>query len=240
MKNIELHIFTNSTEYIDTKKTIVETFKSFVATFGYIKPTIWLDPHPNINLEVVNNYVNYIKTNIDCTLNFTESLSDGYIRAVNNCKTEFSFMLEHDWIFKNNITHSLEDVCDILKVGELSHLRFNSISNNQNSQSASFDCIREIKINNTAVCLTPSASNNPHILNISEYTERCLPRIRNCHGSLGIEHNLVNASQGFAVYGGIDHDSTIIHTNGRNCQVWETYFTEKNNYPIESLLKYER
>jgi len=216
MNNIELHIFTNSTYYITTKQTIFETFKSFVETFGYIRPTIWLDPNPNNDPAVVNYYINSIKSNIDCDLKFSQSLSDGYITAIESCKTPFMFMLEHDWIFKNNILHSLEQICNNIINTNISHLKFNRITNNESHVYTSYNCYAEIKVNDMEVCLTRSASNNPHILYLPNYSKLCLPKIKREHGSYGIEQRLDGTNLGFAVYGGLNHPSTIIHTNGCN------------------------
>lgn len=210
--NIELHIFTNSTISAPNTKIIETTYQSFCDCFNTkIIPTIWYDPKPNI--EKANDYLNNLK-NIFPVVNETTSLSDGYIRAISNSSTEFLFMLEHDWEFLQNITHSLEEICNLMINDNLIHLRFNK---RKNIVKHTDKFLKEVKKENITYCITPSLSNNPHIINRQKYISEALKYTRNFSGSKGIEQRLnkVKSLKG-AIYGPLNYANTIEHLDGKN------------------------
>lgn len=209
--NIELHIFTNSTVNAPSIEHIVKTYKSFVDTFSLkLEPTIWCDPNPNIRKS--DAYMKKLKGFFD-TVHLTSSLSDGYIRAIESSKSEFMFMLEHDWIF-DNIDHGLDEILSVMKVDQIVHLRFNQ---RDNIVYKSDKYLQEVDAKIFKYCLTPSVSNNPHIINTNLYREKALTHLKRVDGSYGIEEVLgeVENIEG-SIYGGLNHPRTIIHTDGRS------------------------
>jgi hypothetical protein len=106
--NLELHVFTNSTINAPDTKIISQTYQSFQNIFGKnILPTVWCDPNPNISQA--HQYILNLRE-IFPTVRLSQSLSDGYIKAINKSRAEYLFMLEHDWEFLPSITHTLEEV----------------------------------------------------------------------------------------------------------------------------------
>lgn len=188
---IELHIFTNPVK----KPVFHQTFESFVHTFGYIEPVVWCDGHI------------YLETLKDFDVRLTSGLADGYIRAIQESKADYLFMLEHDWQFLS-IDDTLEDIVDLMKRNDLHHLRFNKREN----KPAVWDKWIEDK---GEYCLTPNVSNNPHIIERRIYLQFIKEGwIQRLGGSKGIEEIISKHIDG-AIYGGEGHPATIKHLDGR-------------------------
>lgn len=211
MLNIELHIFTNSTISSPSTAMIEETLRSFKEIFSIdMQPTVWCDPNPNI--EKSQEYLTDLKK-IFSKVNQTTSLSDGYSKAVKESSFDFLFMLEHDWKFLDTITHSLNDIVEVMNEEHIVHLRFNKRSN----ISKKFDKdLKEIKHKKMPYCLTNGVSNNPHIINRKKYLETALQFIVVREKSFGIESELSNRGIKAAIYGSENYPATILHKDGKH------------------------
>ena len=211
MPNIELNIFTNSTLSAPRTDIIERTYKSFIDTFGAEYPvTVYCDPHPNYKQE---KYYLEALEKLFPVVHKTDSLSDGYIKAVNNTDAEFCVMLEHDWQFnKSLIKHSLESICYVMKKFDLYHLRFNK---RQNVISGWDIGLTEKNYSEFTWCETSVLSNNPHIIDVKTYREKCLPLIEVKPGSKGIEENLTHCRLTGAIYGPVGYSACVRHQDGR-------------------------
>ena len=211
MSNIELHIFTNATVNAPSTEIIKQTYYSFCDCFNYQGDvTVWYDPNPNT--DCADEYLKNLK-NIFSTVNITSSLSDGYVNAVTSSTAEFLFMLEHDWKFLPTITHSLDEICQVIKKENLVHLRFNKRLNKPIRLDK-----RLHEVNSTITyCITPILSNNPHIIQKDIYLEKAFPYLKKESGSKGIERRLkrVKSLKG-AIYGPLDYPPTVQHLDGRS------------------------
>ncbi len=224
---IELHVFTNSTLVIESHQTIFQTIDSFCDTFGEIPIHIWCDKNPNI--MAARHYIKKLATVYGSDkITLTESLSDGYIKAINQSNSDFLFMLEHDWLFKKeNIHHSLTEICEIMSLDSIHHFKFNRVTNKwcftEPEFSPSFgeeyyDFVKGIEAHSSSVpyITVKSASNNPHIINKQLYKQDLFHLIKKENESLGIEHKLRHIDNvKFAIYGDKDTDSCIEHIDGR-------------------------
>ena len=208
---IALNIFTNSTLSSPRTDIIERTYQSFIDTFGADYPvTVYCDPHPNYKQG--KYYLEALEKLFPVVIK-TDSLSDGYIKAVNNTDADFCFMLEHDWQFnKPLIKHSLEEICKTMASHGLYHIRFNK---RQNVISGWDIGLKEIIAPGLIYCETSVLSNNPHIIQVKPYREKCLPLIEVKPGSKGIEENLTHCGLTGAIYGGINHPATVKHQDGR-------------------------
>jgi len=213
--NLELHVFTNSIISAPDTTIISKTYQSFQDIFGKnITPTVWCDPNPNI--AQAHQYILNLKE-IFPTVRLSQSLSDGYIKAINKSRAEYLFMLEHDWEFLPSITHTLEEILTYMEKYDLWHLRFNK---RKTAVEKTDKWLLEQGEENFKFCLTPSVSNNPHILHKQKYQEKALPLIKKSNGSKGIEHNLLNIEgMSAAIYGGIEYPMTIRHLDGKRKHV---------------------
>jgi hypothetical protein len=214
---ISLNIFTNSTLSAPKTDIIRRTYDSFCDTFGHEYPvTVYCDPKPNFKMskfyfEELQKYFPFVyKAN---------SLSDGYIKAVNSPYNEdFMFMLEHDWQFNNQlIKHSLEEIAAVMSAHGLYHLRFNKRANVVSGWDIGLKekkCFysRELEL---TYCETSVLSNNPHIIDVKKYREKCLPLLQIKPGSKGIEENLTHVGLTGCIYGGRDYPATVKHIDGR-------------------------
>jgi hypothetical protein len=208
---ISLNLFTNSTLSAPRTDIIERTYKSFIDTFGDNYPvTVYCDPHPNYKQ---GKYYLEALEKLFPVVHKTDSLSDGYIQAVNNTDADFCFMLEHDWRFeKPLIKHSLEEITAVMSVGNIYHFRFNKRSN----IIAGWDIgLKEIIAPGLIYCETSVLSNNPHIIQVKPYREKCLPLLQVKPGSKGIEENLTHCGLTGAIYGGLNYPATVKHQDGR-------------------------
>lgn len=206
---IELHIFTNSTAFHSPSTGLIErAAQSFAITFGQIETTVWCDRHPNE--QQAPEYVAALRKRFPRVVE-SDSLSDGYLRAVRGSESDFLFMLEHDWEFLE-IPVTLEDLCVQVEESELTHLRFNKRPN----RALFWDkWLKQEQGSRFAFCRTPCVSNNPHVIHRRRYLDTAMPYVRHLPGARGLEERLSNRSIAAAVYGPIDLAPTIRHLNGR-------------------------
>jgi hypothetical protein len=210
--NTELHIFTNCTVNAPSTAHIDSTYKSFIERFGEMKTIVWCDPNPNKKYS--SEYIQKLNDSFD-TVHSTKSLSNGWIRAVNESESDYMFMIEHDWLFLDTIEHSVEQIINGMINDDLYYLRFNKRENIVKG----LDVQLEEKDNGIyKYCSTTSMSNNPQIINTNMYKETILPLIRESKGSNGIEdvlyHNHKNVIYG-NIYGPLNYPATVKHTDGR-------------------------
>ena len=210
---ISLNIFTNSTLSAPRTDIIERTYKSFIDTFGDNYPvTVYCDPHPNYKQ---GKYYLEALEKLFPVVHKTDSLSDGYIKAVRNTDAEFCVMLEHDWQFnKPLIKHSLEEICKTMASHGLYHIRFNKRSNVISGWDIGLT-EKHVPLRDFTWCETSVLSNNPHIIQVKPYREKCLPLLQVKPGSKGIEENLTHCGLTGAIYGGLNYPATVKHIDGR-------------------------
>jgi hypothetical protein len=211
MRSIELHIFTNSTVNSPSTDTILETYNSFLNTFGELNNvTVWCDPNPNIKKS--KKYISELKK-IFSSVRKTKSLSDGYITSIFESNSEYLFMLEHDWKFNDNILHTLDQIMYYMEKENIWHLRFNK----RRTEIKNTDWyLRQCGDKDFYYCLTPSLSNNPHIIHRQTYVEKALPYLEKDQGSFGIEETLnLKRDLTGAIYGHLYYENTITHLDGK-------------------------
>ena len=208
---ISLSLFTNSTLSAPRTDIILRTYDSFCETFGREYPaTVWCDPHPNYKMS--KYYIEDLKK-IFPVVNVTESLSDGYKKSVEQSDADYMAMWEHDWLTnKSLIKHSLEDICTEMSFRGLYHMRFNKRANIVSGWDIG---LKEFNGNDVVYCETSVLSNNPHIIDVKKYREKCLPLIQVKPGSKGIEENLTHVGLTGAIYGPREYPATVKHIDGR-------------------------
>ena len=208
---ISLNIFTNCTLSAPRTDIIRKTYDSFCDTFGNEYPvTVYCDSHPNF--KAFKYYFEALQKLFPVVYK-TTSLSDGYVKSINNSDADYLFQLEGDWIFfKENINCSLEDICEIMEKFDLYHFRFNK---RQNIISGWDIGLNEKNYKNIYWCETSVLSNNPHLLKIDTYKKLALDKIEIKPGSKGIEENLTHVGLVGAIYGGLNYPATVKHQDGR-------------------------
>ncbi len=176
---IRLNIFTH--ELPDYK--IKRTYDSFIETFGKIPLTIYCD-------SPSDEYLEWLEKTFCTDVVLTKGLADGYIKSLES-KEDYLFQLEHDWMFNNNINHSLKEIVGLMKDNGIYFFRFNKRQNiPQETGYQSATSFKEIK-GKIPYCETDSMSNNPHIIDRKVYKGKFLPYLsRKTGGSFGIEENL--------------------------------------------------
>ena len=172
----------------------------------------------------------------------TQSLCDGYKKAIELCKTPYLFFLEHDWIFLSNITHSLSDLTNLMNDhNDINCILFNKMynipSNDQTIQYFNYS---------VPLCLTNRQSNNPNLLRIEHALKIRYNLIKNegcsihpcieykykfnnglelpnycggieCELCVFCDKNVNNINLlGTYLYGSYNMKPTIIHTDGCN------------------------
>lgn len=205
---VELHMFTNAIPSAPSTKVIEDSYASFVKTFGYAIPKVWYHPHPNV--KSANKYRERLEKIFPGNVTDTLSLSDGYIKAVKSSSADFLFMLEHDWVFLDNILHTIEDIVLVMQENNIYHLRFNKRKN----EAVGCDKYIEEKTFRVPVCFTTCLSNNPHIINRRLYSNYALPFLKKSKGSQGIENNISNIGLIGAIYGTEGYAKTVNHLDG--------------------------
>ena len=172
----------------------------------------------------------------------TNGLCDGYKKAIEMCNTKYLFFLEHDWIFLENITHSLSQLVELMDDNnEISNILFNKLSNTETS----FQKFYTSKNFDIPLLLTNRQSNNPNLLRIEHANKIRYPFIKNSGCSIhpGIEfyYNINNMKLanycggiecelcefckediekvkilGTYIYGVSGYTPTVIHSDGCN------------------------
>lgn len=210
LSTVELHLFTNSTISAPSTQMIERTYASFIKQFGAVgKVSVWCDTHPNI--EQSQAYIENLKK-IFAQTHQTQSLSDGYVQAIQQSNSEFLFMLEHDWEFIDGITHKLNTILDVMREQKILHMRFNKRANIAKKSDRDLQQISHAVM---PYCTTKFLSNNPHIINREDYIQRALPLIHVREKSFGIEKDLSVADLLGAIYGPKDHPATVCHIDGK-------------------------
>lgn len=213
---ISLSLFTNSTLSAPRTDIIRRTYDSFCETFGREYPvTVYCDSHPNF--KMFKFYFEELQKYFPAVYK-TSSLSDGYVKSINNSDADFLFQLEGDWIFnKDKIRHSLEEITAVMSAHSIYHFRFNKRQNIISGWDIGLKekkCFysRELEM---SYCETSCLSNNPHIIDVKKYREKCLPLIEIKPGSKGIEENLTHVGLTGGIYGGRDYPACVKHIDGR-------------------------
>ena len=250
----------------EKQKQTIESFYNNLKITEKIKTFIFYDEKPLskiegeitlFNNEVYDNYSipgnKYIENlkNIDllkhATFIKTQGLCDGYKKAIELCKTPYLFFLEHDWIFLDNITHSLKDFVNIMdKNKEINCILFNKMNN----LSRPYQKFYKSKQYNIPLLLTNRQSNNPNILRIEHAKKIRYPLIKNTGCSVhpgieyyysinnmkipnycgGIECELCNFCGenenninilGTYIYGNYGYNPTVIHSDGCSRNILE-------------------
>ena len=208
---ISLSLFTNSTLSAPRTDIIRRTYDSFCDTFGAGYPvTVYCDSHPNF--KMFKFYLEELQKTFPKVYK-TSSLSDGYVKSVNNTDADYLFQLEGDWIFnKSLIKHSLEEITAVMSAFGIYHFRFNKRANIVSGWDIG---LKEINSSGFKFCETSVLSNNPHIIHRETYIKKCLPLIQIKPGSKGIEENLTHVGLTGAIYGGLNYPSCVKHQDGR-------------------------
>ncbi len=213
-KSISLNIFTNCGDISPNSFMIESCYKSFIYTFQKINNVfVYVDENPYNDRYI--DYQNNL-SKIFPKIIRTTSLVDGYIKALKN-NFEYMFMLEHDWLFNNNIYHSLNDIIHYMKQNNFYYLKFNKRSNYATGMD------KKLKYNNNNNilnhCYNCGFFNLPHVINSQYYNDNLIKYIDDkCSGSLGIEKNLTLTdinNEKRILYGGKNYEQTVIHIDGR-------------------------
>lgn len=208
MKTIELNIFTNCTASAPDTEIIERTFKSFCNTFGKIYTRCFVDRNPNVTC--FGDYRKRLENLFDEVID-SKCLSDGYIKSIYESEADYLFQLEHDWIFLDNINHSLDGILNFMSDKNIYHLRFNK---RENTVKAWDKYLEEKNYKGFDYCITPQLSNNPHIIDRVQYLE-IGQRIEIKPGSKGIEEKLSWKDLRGVIYGPLNYPATIKHLDGR-------------------------
>lgn len=211
MRNdISLHVFTNATTSAPDTQLIERTYRSFCETFGNdIAVTVWCDPKPNTEQGAA--YITKLNGLFD-RVNETQSLSDGFVRAVNTATTAYLFMLEHDWQFLPTIRHGLTEIMAAMEAQDLLHLRFNKRAN---VAKKSDRALQPVDYPAMPYCTTGFLSNNPHIIHCERYIKRALQWITVREKTYGIEKDLSQGHLQGAIYGPAGYPATVEHLDGK-------------------------
>lgn len=230
---IDLNIFTNCTALnSDDCSLMSKTLNSWCDFFGKDNINeihIYIHPEPNkekynVYYDKVNEY--FSEFGKPYIIRKTDGLADGYIQSTHDSKTEYIFQLEHDWIFCDTVTHSLNDLLDVMKSRKIEHLRFNKRINGDRPKHKE-DMVEE-SINNIPFCKITRGyrSNNPHIIHRESYINKWNKKIKNFpvmdipgrpykRGSWGIEQMFKSLGVGGYVYGKYGLPPQIKHIHGR-------------------------
>lgn len=228
---LELHLFTNINNNIRKRLTIKDTYLSFVKKFGKYKTTIWLNPLPNDDSEVFDWYLSYLKKEFPrVKINLTKSHAEGWIRAVEESTTPYVFMLEHDWEFTDKVTHSIEEICEDMRLDNIIHYRFHkkSIQKLYSDRQWGLESRFPDQGKNTKYFRTRSLSNLPGIIDKSLYTRFFITMLKQANknrvGRGGIEQNLIHVQEKmpelkdykFVIYGdNFYFEKSVNHLNAR-------------------------
>lgn len=213
MKKIQLNIFTNSTKQNSPSTYhITKTYESFKDTFGDDIPTkVWVDPHPNKKSS--EEYIKKLRE-IFNDVNITNSLSDGYIKAIKSSDFDFLFMLEHDWIFTKKIKTDIYTILKQMETSSIIHFGFCKSKLVEDNKYHKY--MKEVKGELFDYCVSPFLSNNPHIINRKLYFEKALPYLKLSKRYYGIEQELQKIEHlESALYGYYGYEPTVEHINGR-------------------------
>jgi hypothetical protein len=208
--NIELNIFTNSTKSAPSTRLIEKTYASFCDTFTVLESTVWCDINPNT--AKFNLYFNKLGRLFKTVIQ-TMSFSEGYIKAIKRSEADYLFMLEHDWVFTDQVCHGLAEIVEVMKNNQIYHFRFNKRAN----IVAVWDKWLEEKDGGLfKYCETACLSNNPHIIDRKRYMTDLIKKLKIKQGSRGIEEYITHRGYVGAIYGPLDYEAAVVHLDGRN------------------------
>jgi hypothetical protein len=252
---------------IDKQKTTIESFYKVFKPDNMLKTIIYCDEKPLSKIEgtitLLDNtkYDDYTIVGKKYEENLlsipllqnakfvkTNGLCDGYKRVIDSCETKYIFFLEHDWIFLDNIKHTLKQLIEIMdKNIDINNILFNKLDNTVKP----FQKFYNSKNTGLNLLLTNRISNNPNILRTSHAKDIRYPLINNDGCSIhpgiefyyninemkmpnycgGIECELCEYCKedetkvntlGTYLYGSYRHPPTIIHSDGCNRQLLHT------------------
>jgi hypothetical protein len=212
LEKIELNLFTNCSIYSPSIEIIKQTYLSFCETFDrnqVIPVRVFCDTHPFE--DRINEYVTNLKKLFD-EIHITTSLSDGYLQSIAMSKKNYLFQLEGDWVFNDNIDHSLSQILDVMEINGLYHFRFNK---RQNIAAGWDKKLHECCSEGLNYCLTDTLSNNPHIIDRVRYESDIARMIKQRPGSKGIEEMLSHRGLTGAIYGCLHQAAAVTHIDGR-------------------------
>lgn len=229
---LELHILTNINNNIRERLTIKDTYQSFVKKFGRYKTTIWLNPLPNDDPEVLDWYLYYLKKEFPgVKINLTKSHAEGWIQAIETSTAPYVFMLEHDWKFTKVITHSIKEICEDMSLDNIIHYRFSKKLIRKLVEDRlgwGLESTEPDVGKNTKYFRTMSLSNLPCIIDKKLYTKFFIPMLKQANenrvGRGGIEQNLMRIKEKmpevkdykFVIYGdSLDLPNSISHLDAR-------------------------
>lgn len=225
-KSICLNIFTNCGSFAPNCDLIMNTYNSFVNTFGIeysrdnplFEIKIWCDSHPNVKLYKA--YESNLK-DLFKSVTLTESLPRGYHQCVSENTHDYSFMLEHDWNF---VSENLPNGIDLQKIMldmdyiKAFHLRFNQFGNFNRRR----EWLTEVSGVNYKYCTSQEHSNNPHIIDVKYYKEHYLNKISFRTGGsgrwrYGVENRSdMSLERKPYIFGELKLPATIKHLDGRS------------------------
>lgn len=213
---IELHVFTNCVHKEMNTDLIDATIKSFSDTFGMpAELHIWLDNKPAGSAG--GAYETALRKTYD-NVHVSEGLSDGYIKSIQAGKSDYLFMLEHDWAFlPENIHHNYNEIVDFMKDQKIDHLRFNKSNNIVRGWN---NWLEETGTDTFKVCRVLMRSNNPHFLNRKHYLDLIDKEVIQVQsGSKGVEERFWKHPEYHAyLYGELRHPATLRHLDGRGAK----------------------
>jgi hypothetical protein len=269
--DITIAFMTNFTLDIPDIRKQQNTLESFYKIFKInklIKTYVFYDIKPLYeikseiklyNSEIHNDYkipgnkylenLKNIKHLKDAEFINTKSLCDGYIQAINMCQTPYLFFLEHDWIFNENINHTLDELIKLMNENnQINCILFNKLKNKVTPFQQFYKSMKfEIPL-----LLTNRQSNNPNLIRVSHAKNIRIKLLNNngcsCHPGIefyyninnmkipnycgGIECELCNYCKqdenivnelGTYIYGPLNYNETIYHSDGCNRILLENF-----------------
>lgn len=223
---ITFNIFTNcclSSPNPEHMKLLIESIQNiFNLQLSDFTFNVLVDHHPYSDRydDFVNN-IQILLNNFGIT-NFsiykTEGLSFSHNKTIEITKTPLSFHLEHDFIFNNNVKHSLYELCNVLlNNDDVECIQFGLRKRHLRNQHFGLE---EDEKNNIKFCKTKYLSNIPHIIKIECVKERMKYARFIVGSSGGIEYD-ISQKKIFTnhLYGPLGYRATINHTDGRTTKL---------------------
>lgn len=213
--NLTVAVFSNCTDTCLKDPTIYDTVMSLGVTFhdsnAIDSMTVYVDPNPNPKLY--RKYAGRLRE-LGFYVVKTKGLADGWKKALDSAKTDYIFMLEHDWVFdKDVVQHTLKDILYRMKRDRLWCMLFNKhpndISLNNTKWQSYFEPTKSF------YCLTDRFSNNPHILDVKRFKEEQMHKIDWTAPGAGQIEQVLQRKVDIAVYGRYGDQPAIIHIDGR-------------------------
>jgi hypothetical protein len=207
---VELHIATNATDLAPSTLMVEVCYESFTRLLGRLHPTVWLDPHPC--RDRAEEYAGRLRS-LGWAVFMTGSLHQSQRSAIEHATAPFLFFLEHDWLFVGNIAHTIDQILQAMDAAKLNYLRLNQRANRV---KATDRWLKPREALGVPYLLTPSLSNNPHILRVETYRRYLAAGWLDRKFRGGFEQALPG-HRGIvgAIYGAIGDPPAVWHINGR-------------------------